>query len=169
MEFHYEVGGAVYPVTLEPVGADGFRVAIGDRVYQVHMQASQPGRIDFTVDGSRYSAAVAQEGQRGRVYVAVGGREVRHYELTPVFPQTQARRRSGAQGGNLDAPLHGRVVQVLVKEGDQVENGQSLLVLEAMKMETRIVAPLAGTVTRLSAQAGEMVERGERLVEITAA
>jgi biotin carboxyl carrier protein len=62
--------------------------------------------------------------------------------------------------------MPGQVVNVLVSEGDSVERGQTLLVLEAMKMEIRVAAPAAGRVKRLLTEKGQIVERGQRLAEI---
>jgi methylmalonyl-CoA carboxyltransferase 1.3S subunit len=53
-----------------------------------------------------------------------------------------------------------------VSEGDTVERGQTLVILEAMKMELRVTAPEAGRVKRLLVQMGDVVERGQALVEI---
>ncbi len=67
---------------------------------------------------------------------------------------------------DLNAPMPGRVVKVLVSEGDRVTKGTPLLLLEAMKMEHEIRASRDGAVTRLFRAAGEMVAMGDPLVEI---
>ena len=64
------------------------------------------------------------------------------------------------------APLAGSVFKILVNEGDEIEAGQVLLILEAMKMETEITAPNAGTVARISVAVGDAVQGGQPLVEI---
>jgi methylmalonyl-CoA carboxyltransferase 1.3S subunit len=58
------------------------------------------------------------------------------------------------------------VFKILVNEGDEIEAGQVLLILEAMKMETEITAPNAGTVARISVAVGDAVQGGQPLVEI---
>lgn len=63
------------------------------------------------------------------------------------------------------APLAGSVARILVSEGDDIEAGQVLLVLEAMKMETEITAPSAGTVATVLVQPGEAVQGGQALIE----
>jgi biotin carboxyl carrier protein len=60
------------------------------------------------------------------------------------------------------------VREVLVAEGDTVQRGQTLVILEAMKMEIRVAAPGDGQVRRLLVRQGDVVERGQRLVEIEA-
>ena len=64
------------------------------------------------------------------------------------------------------APLAGSVSKVLVAEGDVIEAGQVLLVLEAMKMETEITAPKAGTVGAIHVSEGDAVQGGQGLIEI---
>jgi propionyl-CoA carboxylase alpha chain len=63
--------------------------------------------------------------------------------------------------------MPGTVVQVAVALGDTVEEGQVLIVLEAMKMEHRIAAPVAGVVVRVGVEEGEMVDEGQVLVELS--
>lgn len=67
---------------------------------------------------------------------------------------------------DLVAPMPGKVAALLVKVGERVEKGATLLILEAMKMEYPVRAPRAGAVTSLSAAEGTMVALGQRLLEI---
>jgi propionyl-CoA carboxylase alpha chain len=69
--------------------------------------------------------------------------------------------------GSLLAPMPGTVVRVAVAEGDAVEAGQTVLVLEAMKMQHTVTAPQPGTVTRLSVQTGAQVAAGEVLAVVS--
>jgi 3-methylcrotonyl-CoA carboxylase alpha subunit len=71
-----------------------------------------------------------------------------------------------AEGGRLTAPMPGKVIAVSVKEGDVVEQGQPLLVMEAMKMEHTIGAPSAGTVREVFYSVGEQVQEGAQLISL---
>lgn len=64
------------------------------------------------------------------------------------------------------APLAGSVTRILVAEGDEIEAGQVLLVLEAMKMETEITAPAAGKVSAILVAPGDAVQGGQALIEL---
>ena len=64
------------------------------------------------------------------------------------------------------APLAGSVARILVAEGDEIEAGQVLLILEAMKMETEIKAPAAGTVSAVLVAPGDAVQGGQALIEL---
>lgn len=76
-----------------------------------------------------------------------------------------ARPASG--DGRVKAPIPGLVVRLCVEKGDEVEVGEPLLVLEAMKMENEILAPRSGTVTELNVSEGDSVKLGDLLVEIS--
>ncbi len=75
--------------------------------------------------------------------------------------------RPVSKDGRVKAPIPGLVTRVMVSQGDRVEAGQPLLVLEAMKMENEITAPRAGVVSTLNVSPGRSVNLGETLVDIT--
>ncbi len=91
------------------------------------------------------------------------------FTLTPTLShQGRGGKRVGRAkpAGSLNAPMPGRVIKVLVEEGDSVEAGDALMVMEAMKMEHAIKAPAPGTVTKLYYAVGDMVEMGKKLAEV---
>ena len=99
----------------------------------------------------------------GGVYAFAGGRQA-FVELVDPFAKAEA----GAEEGDtaIRAPMNGRLVAIAVEDGDTVEAGQRLAVVEAMKMEHALVAPFAGVVRDLTAAVGEQVEMGERIMWI---
>lgn len=103
--------------------------------------------------------SVRVDGKAFTVEVAEGG------ELTGVSP-SQQRAAPVDPGDAVVAILAGNIVKLLVKEGDVVEEGQPLLILEAMKMETAVSAPKAGTVTDVFVAVGAVVAVGEPLLAI---
>ncbi|MET7466921.1 acetyl-CoA carboxylase biotin carboxyl carrier protein subunit [Nonomuraea sp. NPDC005501] len=97
----------------------------------------------------------------GKVYV---DSPAAHAVLTPVPRLPEPAER--AAPGSLLAPMPGAVLRVEVKEGQRVDKGQPVLVLEAMKMEHRITAPATGTVSALRVAKGDQVEAGAVLAII---
>ena len=71
-----------------------------------------------------------------------------------------------AGGQTVEAPMPGKILDIKVKVGDAVSYGQSVIVMEAMKMETEIVAPAAGTVAAINVSTGDSVETGAVLVTL---
>jgi len=88
------------------------------------------------------------------------------YVLT-VEDDRRARRTARSEHpGGLSSPMPGKVIKVNVQVGDAVEKGQTLLVLEAMKMEHAIRAPVSGVVKHLTCAEGETVEGGVELIDV---
>ncbi len=120
--------------------------------------AQAPPADDATSRRHRVHAVAAAD---GRVWVAIDGVVV---VVDP--PVTTAGRVSAGEDHGLSAPMPARVVSVQVAVGDEVEAGQTLVLLEAMKMEVPLRAPHAGLVTAVRCAAGEMVQPGAPLVQV---
>jgi biotin carboxyl carrier protein len=104
-------------------------------------------------------------------HAAVGG-DVLEVEVQSAREAALAAALASAGGrggsGTIKAPMPGRVVRVLVAEGEAVQADAPLLIVEAMKMENEVRAPGAGVVRRLSIAAGDTVEAGQLLCEVAA-
>ena len=138
-----------------------YRISNADETADVELVRAKNGKLDLLVDGRPVSAYVSSDGAKR--WVTVNGRT---YQLTK-----QSDSRRGGTGhhhteGELTAPMPGQVRAVNVGEGDAVTKGQTLIVLEAMKMEMKIQAPSDGTVSKLFVKQGETVEREQMLIEI---
>lgn len=91
------------------------------------------------------------------------------YEFALQDPMKALLAGSGGASGSsgmLTSPMPGKIVKVLVKEGETVAEGQTLLVMEAMKMQNELKAPCAGTVAKLHVEEAVTVETGAKLVEM---
>ena len=167
MEFRYHATGDEDGVRVVKIEQDGerYRVTVDGRAYAVEARRPEHGVIVLNMNGRRTRAWVAHDGLQR--HVALTG--ARTYILQRPDPRTKQRRRApGAADGGLEAAMPGQVLDVLVHVGDTVERGQTLLLLEAMKMELRMVAPFAGQVRAVRCAAGQVVERGQLLVELQA-
>lgn len=118
-------------------------------------------KLNVTVNGIAYSVEVEVEEEQRQLGSIVfgGGGGGSHAE--PATASVQ-----GVSANAVVAPLAGSVFKILVEEGQEIEAGTVLLVLEAMKMETEITAPNAGTVTSINVEVGDSVQGGQALVEI---
>lgn len=117
-------------------------------------------KLNVTVNGIAYSVEVeVEEEQRQLGTIVFGGSQA-----SPSEPATASVQ--GVSANAVVAPLAGSVFKILVNEGDAIEAGQVLLILEAMKMETEITAPGAGTVGAIHVEVGQSVQGGQALIEI---
>jgi len=85
---------------------------------------------------------------------------------TFCIEKTEAGSADGDSEGSMTAPMPGKILEVKVADGQTVEAGELLLVMEAMKMEHRIVAPTDGVVTKVNFSMGDQVQQGDVLVEM---
>ncbi len=158
MRYTYQHDGQTYTLDLVAQSDGNFTALIGDRTIPVQVQQLANGGYRLVLNGQSHIVhAAAQRDQRP---VQVDGVE---YILT--FPTAKStRRKAHTAGDELIAQMPGQVTSVLVKAGDQTTRGQTLMILEAMKMEIRITAPADGRIQDVLVQQGAVVERGQRLV-----
>ncbi len=99
------------------------------------------------------------------VFAFAGGRQA---FVQLIDPLDRAAGGADESDGGVRAPMHGRIAALHVEEGERVETGQRLAVVEAMKMEHALTAPFAGVVSDLVGNVGDQVEMGERIMRIAA-
>ncbi len=119
-------------------------------------------KLKVTVNGIAYEIDVEVEEQERQV---MGPIVVTSAASSTVAAPTTASVK-GASANAVVAPLAGSVARILVEEGQEIAEGEVLLVLEAMKMETEITAPHAGKVVRILVEKGTAVQGGEGLIEL---
>ena len=160
MKFNYLYRGDSRKLDILPSG-DAFQAQVDDVAYSLRVLDRDEGTLVFEVDGREQRVHWAKEGRK--IWLQLNG-------------QTFALEKSagpsvGAAAGKsgesvLRAPMPGQVREVMVAEGDEVQPGDVLLLLEAMKMEIRIQAARVGVVARVAVQAGGSVEKDQILVEL---
>lgn len=118
-------------------------------------------KLNVTVNGIAYSVEVEVEEEQRQLGSIVFGGSGGGAHAEPATASVQ-----GVSANAVVAPLAGSVFKILVEEGQEIEAGTVLLVLEAMKMETEITAPSAGVVSSINVAVGDSVQGGQALVEI---
>lgn len=117
-------------------------------------------KLRITVNGFAYDVEVEVEPEPVPSLIGVGTSGAQAVSTPPTHVKAP-----GSDQRVLRAPIAGVVIRVLAKDGDEVAEGQTLLVLEAMKMESEITAPAAGVVDRIMVGEGESVAGGQVLVQ----
>jgi len=160
MIFRYRINAQIFELDIEP-SPGGYRARLNGESREVVLRELTPERISLVLDGEPFQAAWAEDGDRR--WIALNGRS---YALEKLDGRRTRREGESQGGGDLRAPMPGQVRGVLVGEGEPVERGQTILLLEAMKMEMRILAPKDGVVTRLAVKKDEQVDKGDLLAEV---
>ena len=145
-----------------------FTLTVDDKTIQaelLHADREAPPhgvnrKLNLLIDGQHVTAYISSD--NAKRWVTVNGQ-------TFVLTKSSGARKGGQAhhtAGELTAPMPGQVRAVNVNEGDTVAKGQTLLVLEAMKMEIRVHAPMDGVVKKLLVKQDQTVEREQILIEI---
>jgi len=153
-------------VAIEEVG-HGFKLQVGERTYLVDSTATNGAVRSLVIEGRQFEVSVRSRDNR-RYQVGFQGAidEVEVLDPLTYLAAQSSVRTTGAGPQRVAAYMPGRVVEVLVHEGDAVTAGQGLIVLEAMKMENEIQAERAGSVRKIFVEAGQAVEGGDPLFEL---
>jgi biotin carboxyl carrier protein len=167
MKLKAEVAGESYQLALRREGA---RVVaeVDGRTYELEAQATEPGGWLLRAGGRVYECRVADGATADEAReVSIGPQT---FQITLIDPK-RLRHTSSADahaGGRaaLQAAMPGKVVRVLVEAGAQVEAGDALVVVEAMKMQNELKSPKTGTVVELHAVAGATVNAGDVLAAV---
>jgi 3-methylcrotonyl-CoA carboxylase alpha subunit len=156
------------------LGGETVRLTISDDVYRLVGRASLSATVQ--VDGPGWIVQVAgQHGADGAVHIKhtqgrrwfswLQGRSL-VWDLEHELEHSLHGSSQSSQERSLSATLPGRVSEIMVQEGEQIEAGAPVLVMEAMKLYHTLVAPLTGRVSRLHVTAGDIVAHGQLLVEL---
>ncbi|MBK9600409.1 MAG: biotin/lipoyl-binding protein [Anaerolineales bacterium] len=143
---------------INPSG-DNYVATMDGKTVSVQVIRAEDGRMDLLIDGQRVNAHVSSD--MAKRWVTINGQTIM---LTKTSGAKQGVRHDHA--GGLIAPMPGQVRSVAVGVGDIVKKGQTLLTMEAMKMEIRIQALKDGTVKTLHVSQGQTVEREQILIEM---
>ena len=165
-EYCFEAGDETLVVTVEPAG-DGFAITIDGVTSRVAATIARPGVLHLSFEGGpRLTAWVAGAGPQRWVALDRGPWAGCAFELSLAQPAPRKRAGPAEGNGTLEAQMPGVVRRVLARAGETVMRGQTLVLLEAMKMEIRVNAPYAGEVLAVAVAEGQAVERGQKLVEL---
>ena len=161
----YQFGDLIHDLSISPVNssADTYHVtdATAEQSAVIQVVSIQDNMAVVLLDGVKLVAQFMQR-QRGQMYCSIGGRGAFFKDLIILDGAVD----EAVGGGRVIAPMHGLLLEVLVKPGDEVCKGQTLAVLEAMKMHYEIQAEIDGTVDEVTAVAGKQVAADDVLIEI---
>jgi biotin carboxyl carrier protein len=168
MRYTIEHDGALVPVDVAHLGAGRYQVKIDDGPALI---------VDAQVDGdlvhllaNQASHSVTLGATSSGQHAHLAGAQTQIQVLDSRTARRRAQERDGGLGGGANivrSPMPGRVVKILVGQGDAVTAGQGIAIIEAMKMENELRAEIDGTVETVHVQADDRVEGNATLVTLT--
>ncbi len=162
-ETRYRAGGRESPSAIDGSAMAVFRCRLDGVAASARLLRPLPPAVELEIDGRRRTFRVTR-GLAGVVFVQDAQGELRLEEL-PRFPEPET---SPIAVGGYSAPMPGKVIDVRVTVGDAITRGQTLVTMEAMKMEHQLTASTDGVVTEVRVSAGQQVDAGQLLVVIEA-
>jgi biotin carboxyl carrier protein len=164
VEFDFLVDGEPRQISVEV--REGALVAReGEDVLETEVRRISANELQFRIGGRSVRAFLAREGER--TFVAVDGREFVVSEFRPETGRAGAGDDKASQAElRVRAPMPGKVTKVAVAEGEEVRKNQTLVIVEAMKMENEIKTPIDGVVKKVFVAVGDRVDAEKTLIEI---
>jgi biotin carboxyl carrier protein len=151
-----------------------YLMSLDGKDYEIDAHAMPSQIVSMLVGHSSYDVDLERVGDPddtldGRIHVRVRGRVVRFAMLDERRHKMKAAAGAhlgGAGSARIESPMPGKVLKLLVKDGDVVKQGQGLVVVEAMKMENELKSPKDGTVVQIACKEGQAVTSGALLVVV---
>lgn len=150
-EYSFKINGKQYDVTVESVEGKNAQVTVNGAAYSVEIEKGVD-EAPRSLDSARDDKPVISTKDEVRV------------EKSTAAPAPAAK--PAGPGTKVESPLPGVIIEISVKEGQAVKQGQKVAVLEAMKMENEIAATVDGTVTAIHVNKGDSVLEGAPIVTI---
>ena len=169
MEQEFKYQSETYTIKVDNANSDNpkagaYQAKIGDNVYRLNLARISDNCFSISFNGISKTVHIAES--EDSVYVHIGGRVV---QLLKVIDDAQKFSAGGLEFGAKDeikTPMPGKVVKLMVNEGDRVEAGQSLVIVESMKMENDIKSPTNGTVKSIHYAPGDLVEPNKPIIKL---
>jgi biotin carboxyl carrier protein len=174
MRFIATLHGTEHVVVVDNHGEDDgvYTMSLDGKSFDVDAQLMKSHIVSALIDNHSYDVDVepaSSDPLDGRMAVRVRGRVVRLEmldERRKKMLEAQSTRLDQAGACAVSSPMPGKVIKVLVDEGDDVSQGQGVIVIEAMKMENELKAPKAGKVVAIKVREGNAVDSGAVMVVI---
>ena len=143
-------------------------ISINGKTYNVEVGDLSISPVTVTVNGIPYTVEMSSpESPTSLARPEIQAPAVQPKPVVAIPPkplETPAQPSAGGAGGEIRSPMPGVILDIMVKPGDQVQVGQQLCALEAMKMKSAIKSPRAGTIASVAVSEGQRVAFGETII-----
>jgi biotin carboxyl carrier protein len=164
MELEFTIDEQVHSLQID--FKDGqHRINLNNIEYWVDSSYISDNCLSLLINGKAFTVYFA--GADGRRYFSVEGEQFCIQEAkTESIRAGEADSSALHEAPTICSPMPGKVVKIFVKEGDEVEKGQGLVIVEAMKMENEIKSPIKGRVQKVNFKPGDLVDASQAIIEI---
>ena len=166
MRYVATVDGQDHEIEIEELAVDSFAIRFGENSFEADLRRVGPVSFSVIVDNRSFDFDVVRDGEEIVVASRSGSRRLSIVDSARRSSRGAGKRREVSGRVEIKSAMPGRVVNVLVSPGDEVKDGQGIVVVEAMKMENELKSPKAGKVVEVKVVAGQTVEKGELLIVI---
>ncbi len=168
MNYEFLYNGEIKSIKMEPDrtgdGNNGYLVSMGDQPIRLYLSPISINSYSL-IDSNNSIVAYAAESDDS-VFVYIGGRAIRFGKVTDDPKSFLSGGMEFGAKDQVSTPMPGKVVKIMVKEGDSVKIRQSLVIVESMKMENEIKSPTNGQVKSIHFSAGDLVEPGKAIIKL---
>lgn len=164
MEYEFIIKDQVYKILIEEK-ENRFFVDLGNNKIEVESSIISPNCLSLLIGDQSFTVFWAEA--EGKRYLSIAGEEF----LIQEAKAAKGVRRAGEAGvveekGKICAPMPGKILKILVKEGEKVRKNQSLAIVEAMKMEHEVKSPSEAVVKKINFSEQDMVDTEDSLIEL---
>ena len=145
---------------------DNYELEINGKTFQTTLKYIDEEEIDFTVDNASYFAKISKEEAENAVFINKKKFVFVRNDILDDAVQSEFDAVAGSGDGSITAPLPGKIFKLNVKEGDEVKQGDILIIIEAMKMENNVTAPSDGKVDKIFVGLNDMVDGNAPLLQL---
>jgi biotin carboxyl carrier protein len=141
------VGNSEYPYEFQQIDEQSGYIRLGSKTYHIYDISIKDGELSYTIDGNRFTIPYKDE-------------------QAILLSKMGFKSSKSSNQGFIKSPMPGKIIAIRKQQGDTVSAGETVVVLEAMKMENELKSPVNGTVQNIVVSAGQSVEKNTLLLEI---
>jgi biotin carboxyl carrier protein len=165
MRYLATLEGTEHEVDLEELTPESFAISLGKDRFEADLRRVGPASFSVLLGNRSFDFDVVRDGDEIVVTSRHGSTRLSVVDSSRRTARG-AEKREQKGPAQIKAQMPGRIVNVLVKAGDEVKAGQGIVIVEAMKMENEVKAPKAGKVVEVKVVAGQTVEKGALMIVI---
>jgi len=162
MNISFWINNEEFKLNLEEKRENCIQVAIGPKKYLVSAESLKANQLLLNIDGRMYDIVIDSNASCFSVCVDGIFFKIEKKSASQILEKQKIKQKKR----DIKTSMPGKIVKILLQEGDKVKEGQTVLVLEAMKMENEIKSPQSGVIKRVNPEAGDYVKGGYILFSV---